>query len=1481
MLFSTSINFDVSVAEVFGTLAWGGRLVMVENALELASVAEPVVHASMVPTAAAELLRAGGIPASVRTLNLGGEALPADLAQALYALPTVGKVGNLYGPTEDTTYSTYSVVAKGGTQVFVGRPVANTGALVLDAELEPAPLGVIGELYLAGDGLSRGYAGRPDMTAERYLPNPYGPAGSRMYRVMDRVRWRPDGELEYFGRTDFQVKVRGFRIELGEIETALRSHPAVREAVALVREDEPGERRIVAYVVPADGAAPDAADLRAHLRERVPEYMLPAAFVVLDALPQTPNGKTDRRALPAPEAAGAGAGRHTAPRTPTEEVLAGIYADVLGAARVDAHADFFDLGGHSLLATRAVARAREAFGVDVELGLLFEAPSVAGLAARVDALLREGAGTQAPPIVPVPRDGELPLSFAQQRLWFIDQLQPGSAAYNIPFALRVRGPLDAAALERALGELVRRHEALRTTFASTGGRAVQVIHPAGAFTLPRLDLAGRPEAEREAELRRRVDADEATPFDLSAGPLLRALLVRLADEEHALLVNMHHIVADAWSVDVMVSEVAELYGAFREGRPSPLPELPVQYADFAAWQRAWLTGGVLDAQLGWWRERLAGAPPLLALPADRPRPRLAGPGGSRTPLEIPRDTADALRALARREGATLYMTLMAGWQALLGRHAGQTDVVVGMPVAGRNRAETERLIGFFVNTLVIRTDLADDPDARALVRRVRGTTLGAHQHQDVPFERLVEELGVERSLDHTPLFQVVFNLRNSEGGGARLAGAELEGIEGSGGAAKFDLTLTVADDGRDLAGSLGFRTDLFDAATMERLVAHFLRLLRGMTESPEVPLSTLPILDAAERRQVLEGLNDTRRDYPADLLAHDLFAAQARRTPHAPAVSFRGETVSYAELDARSARLANHLRGLGVRPETRVGVCLERTPELVVALLGVLRAGGAYVPLDPAYPRERLGWMQEDARVSLVLTSAALAGVLPAGTRALALDAVRSDVESEPAEVPETGVLPENLSHVIFTSGSTGRPKGVMIRHASVVVLLHWLRENVSDEERASVLFSTSINFDVSVAEVFGTLAWGGKLVLVENALELASVAEPVVHASMVPTAAAELLRTGGIPASVRTLNLGGEALPSDLAQALYALPTVGKVGNLYGPTEDTTYSTYSVVAKGATQVFVGRPVANTRALVLDAELEPVPLGVAGELYLAGDGLSRGYASGPDLTAERYLPNPHGEPGSRMYRVMDRVRWRPDGELEYFGRTDFQVKVRGFRIEPGEIETALRGLPGVRDAVVVVREDTPGNRRLVAYFTAAPGAPAPAAGDLRARLRDAVPEHMMPSAFVALEALPMTPNGKIDRRALPVPEGRPEGGEEYVAPRTPTEEALAAIWSELLEIPRVGANDNFFDLGGHSLLVVQLHARLRDTLAPALSVADLFGIRTLADLARQVDALRGAEGDGPSTEETLNRADTRRSRLARQRSARAGRQSAEDDADDE
>ncbi|HEV2734381.1 MAG TPA: amino acid adenylation domain-containing protein, partial [Longimicrobiaceae bacterium] len=720
--------------------------------------------------------------------------------------------------------------------------------------------------------------------------------------------------------------------------------------------------------------------------------------------------------------------------------------------------------------------------------------------------------------------------------------------------------------------------------------------------------------------------------------------------------------------------------------------------------------------------------------------------------------------------------------------------------------------------------------------RVRERVLEAHAHQDLPFERLVDELSVERSRAHSPLFQAMFSFSaaRAEGDGLDLGGVEVEPLGAPGGTEKFDLTLGVADAGERLAGSLSYRTDLWEGATMERMAGHLTALLDGLARSPELPVAELPLLGDAERARVMTEWNATERPYPAGPRVHDLFQAQAARTPDAVAVSWRGERTTYAGLDRRANRLASALRRRGVRPEVRVGVCMSRTPELLVAVLAVLKAGGAYVPLDPAYPPERLGYMVEDAGISLVLTEWRLIGSLPESVAGvLAVDQARDAIAAEPDTAPESGVLPENLSHVIFTSGSTGRPKGVMIRHSSTVALLHWLRENVSDEERSSVLFSTSINFDVSVAEIFGTLAWGGRLVLVENALELAELTEPVVHASMVPSAAAELLRSGGIPASVRTLNLGGEALPAPLAQGLYALGTVERVGNLYGPTEDTTYSTYSLVEKGGAGVFVGRPVANTRAYVLDRRLQPVPGGVVGELYLAGDKLARGYAARPELTAERFLPDPFGAPGSRMYRVMDRVRWRADGELEYLGRTDFQVKVRGFRIELGEVEAALGRHPAVRESVAVVREDAPGDRRIVAYVTAAGDAEITPAG-LREHAGRHLPEYMVPSAVVVLEGFPLSPNGKIDRRALPAP-GRAEGGEGgYLPPRDTLELALARIWEEVLEAERVGVRDGFFALGGHSLLAVRLMARVEQATGVRLPLATLFSASTVEQLAAEL-----------------------------------------------
>ncbi|MEW5926813.1 MAG: amino acid adenylation domain-containing protein [Gemmatimonadota bacterium] len=1504
VLASTSTSFDVSVAEIWGTLCWGGRLLLAENALSLAEMEDAgVVLATMVPTAAAELLRTGAVPPSVRAFNLAGEALPESLARGLYDLGTVETVRNLYGPTEDTTYSTYSLVPRGAERVAIGRPIANSRAYVLDGALAPVPAGIPGELYLAGDGTARGYASRPDLTAERFLPDPFGPPGSRMYRVMDRARWTDAGELVYLGRTDTQVKVRGFRIELGEIESVLLAHPAVRAAVALAREDAPGERRLVAYVVP-EGAAPDADALRAHLRERLPAYMLPAAFVVLDALPLTPSGKLDRRALPAPDFAAAE--RYAAPATPVEEVLAGIWAEILRADRVGVRETFFELGGHSLLAIRVVSRVRDALGVELPLRALFEAPTVAELAARVEALRRAELPVL-PPVVPVECSGPLPLSFAQERLWFLDRLEPGSAFYNIPAALRMGGDLDLPALESALGEIVRRHEALRTVFAEVDGAPAQAVVPFGGFALAVEDLSRLGEGEREAEAGRRAAADAARPFDLARGPLFRAALLRLADDDHVLLLCLHHAVSDAWSLDVLFRELSALYGAYREGGESPLPELPVQYADFAVWQREQLRGEALERQLAWWRERLAGAPALLELPTDRPRPPVQTYRGATERVELSAELLDRLQALARGEGATLFMTLLAAWQALLARYAGTEDVVVGSPIAGRTRRETEGLIGFFLNTLVLRTDLGGDPSFREVLRRVREATLGAYEHQEVPFERLVEELQPERSLGHAPLFQVMLVLQEPERAGGGLPGLELSRVGAAGGTAKFDLTLALARHPGGLTGTLEYATDLFERATARRMIAHLGRVLEQATADPDARLADLDLLGDAERAQVIDGWNRTEAEYPADRCIHHLFEEQAARTPDAVAVVSAEGTLTYRELDERADRLARHLAGLGVVPDARAALCLERGHATMVALLGILKAGGACVPLDPSYPSERLAHMLEDSAARVLVTQRSLVDRLPEfGGETVLFDGTPGEHDTaaltprpplpmlgegeqdgvsvehsaegretlpqnwgrvaslsepgggDPADASRVSVSPDSLAYVVFTSGSTGRPKGVAMPHRPLVSLLEWQRRDWRAPGAATTLQFAPVSFDVSFQEIFSCWASGGRVVLISEELRydpaglLEVVEREGVERLFMPSVALQHLAEaaearGLVPSRLREVVTAGEQLRVTEPLRRWLAAVGAPLHNQYGPSE--THVATALALEGDPAAWpllpaIGAPVANARCYVLDGGLRPAPVGVPGELYLGGACVARGYLGRPDLTAERFLPDPFAaEPGARVYRTGDRARWLADGNLEFLGRADEQVKLRGFRIEPGEVEAALEAQPGVREAVVVVREDVPGERRLVAYVVADEGAEADAAA-LKAGLAGRLPEYMVPSAFVALERLPLTPSGKVARRALPAPE--PAVAEEaYVAPRLPLEQTVAAIWVSVLGLERVGVNLNFFDLGGHSLLLARVQAKLRDALGREVPIVDLFRFPTVASLAAHLGGETAAEEPRP------------------------------------
>jgi amino acid adenylation domain-containing protein len=1277
----------------------------------------------------------------------------------------------------------------------------------------------------------------------------------------------------------------------------------------------PGQPALVGYVA---AAGTDAAELRAWVGRTLPEHMVPAAVVVLETLPLTPNGKVDRAALPDPEWTPGDA--YVAPRTPDEEIVAGILAELLGVERVGAHDDFFALGGHSLLATRVVSRVRAVLGSELPLRAVFEAPTAAGIAERV----RQHRGEAAPPVVPVPRDGPLPLSFSQERLWFMDRMEPVNAHHNIAFALRLEGALDARALRGTLAEIVRRHESLRTVFREVDGLPAQVVLPPAALRLPCVELGALPEPAREAAMQGLALAEMRRPTDLEGGPLARATLVRMGPEHHALVLMIHHSVADAWSFGVLYRELGALYTARVRGESSPLAPLPVQYGDYAAWQRAWLTGETLERQLGFWRDRLAGAPALLDLPTDRPRPALQTHRAATYHAGVSAETAARLRALDRREGVTPFMTFLAALCVLLRRRSGQDDVVVGTPIAGRTRAETEGLIGFFVNMLALRTELGGDPGFRELLGRVRETTLGAYSHQDVPFERLLEELKVQRSLAHSSVYQVMLVLHNAELEPPRLPGVRATGIPVQAQATPFDLSLVVAEepDGR-VRTSFTYNADLFDEATIASFGAQLAAILEDAAADPERPLSRLaPVLDE-ERALQVERWNATARALPSERPVHDLVREAALRAPDAPAVMQEGAgTLTHAELDRRADALAARLAALGVGPETRVALCLERSPEMLVAVIAVLKAGGCYVPVDPAYPADRIRYMLDDSGARVLLTQQRLVGALPAfGGEIVVCDGTplppapspaRGEVENDSAEAgfgasdqaltprPPLPILgegehggvsvehsaegqetlsqnwervaslsepgeglpadAENAAYVIYTSGSTGRPKGVVVPHralanyAAAAVKLY----GITPADR--VLQFASLSFDASAEEIYPALLGGASLVLrTEEMLTDAATffrrcAEWGVTVLDLPTAywhelVAELERGAvRLPDAVRLVIIGGErALPERVAAWRRGVGDGVRLVNTYGPTEATVVATLAelqgreeaplLADQPLPPVPIGGPVPNGRAYVLDGEMRPLPIGARGELYVGGTGVARGYLGRPELTAERFVPDPFSaEPGARLYRTGDVVRWRRTGELEFVGRADDQVKVRGFRIELGEIEGVLLRHPAVRDAVVAAREDEPGRTRLVGYVVAAASDRAPSVAELRAHLKAELPEHMVPAAFVVLDALPKTGSGKVDRRALPAPDAPTVPAESYVAPETEAERRLAEIWAEVLKVERVGTRDDFFALGGHSLLATQVISRVRQAFGAELPLRAVFERPTVGELAALLPA---------------------------------------------
>jgi amino acid adenylation domain-containing protein len=1453
-----SYAFDFSVWEIWGALLYGGRLVVVPFEVSRDPARfhallrdERVTVLNQTPSAFRQLIRADDDAAAagdtadlaLRYVIFGGEALdPASLR------PWVDRRGadrprlvNMYGITETTVHVTWRVISeddvRGGSASPIGVPIPDLSVHLLDRRGRIVPIGLAGEMYVGGGGVARGYLHRPELTARRFVPDPFSDkVADRLYRSGDLARRRADGSLEFLGRADDQVKVRGFRIELGEIESVLLEHPAVREAVVLAR-GAGDDRRLVAWTVAS--AEVTAAELRAHLLAHLPEYMVPSAFVLMDRLPLTRNGKTDRRALPEPDAADVAGAEYVAPRTQTQQVIAALWEQLLGVERVGATDRFFDLGGQSLLATRAVSRVREALGVEVPVRAVFEHAALESFAAEVDRLLRAATGVEAPPIRPADRSRELPLSFAQERLWFIDRLEPGNPVYNMPFPVRMRGPLDVPALERAIGQVVRRHEVLRTRLETVDGHPVQRIEPAVDWHLPVDPMDGEMTDDgREAELARRVAEWARMPFDLERGPLFRARLLRMDAADHVLLVGMHHVASDGWSMNVFWHELAALYRAFAAGQPSPLPRLPIQYADFAVWQREWLRGEALDRQVAWWRAHLAGAPALLELPTDRPRPAVQSYRGDALLFAIPSEVAEPVRVVARRAGATLFMALLSAWQVLLSRWSGQDDVVVGTPVAGRTRGETEGLIGFFVNTLAVRGDLSGDPTFLALLARVREAALGAFAHQDLPFERLVQELQPERSLGHAPLFQAMLTLQNVPDTGEESFADELtlEGVGGGGGVAKVDISLQVAeaDDG-GLHVALEWAADLWDRATMERMAGHFVSFMRAAAEQPDAPVSALTMMDAEERGAVLSLGVGLAQAYGDDLV-HRRFAAQAARAPDAVALSYPGGTMTYGQLDRRANALAHRLRGLGVGPEVRVGLHLERGPGMVAAILGVLKAGGAYLPLDPAYPAERLSYMLGDSGATVLLTQAGRAELpVPPGVAVVALD----DAAEEREDAPQGGEAGGNLAYVLYTSGSTGRPKGVAVEHAPLAAYLAWATRTYPGRNSA---VHSSLSFDLTVTSLFVPLLTGGSVELVEEADAVEMLGrrltrdEPYAMLKLTPThlrvLGDRLPEAGG---GAECLVVGGEALLGEALRPWRERYPSTTLVNEYGPTETVVgccidVRTLGDVADG--RIPIGRAAPNIRLYVLDGRMQPVPVGVPGELYIGGAQVARGYLGRPALTADRFVPDPLGaDAGARMYRTGDRVLWRADGALDYLGRLDEQVKVRGFRIELGEIEGALRRHPAVADCAVVVREDVPGDARIVAYVAG------PATADeLRAHLRGTLPDYMVPGAFVAVDALPLTPNGKLDRRALPAPD-LAAAADRYVAPRTPVEEVLASLWTDVLRVERVGVHDRFFDLGGHSLLATRLCSGVRERLGVEVPVRAVFEHPSLEAFAGEVDRL--------------------------------------------
>lgn len=1463
LLAVTTLSFDIAGLEIYLPLIVGARLVLASREVAtdgqrlgrlLQSSNATVMQAT--PATWRMLLASGWAGKADLQVLCGGEALARELAQQLVV--KVASLWNLYGPTETTIWSALSRIEAGQEAVTLGQPIANTQIYLLDSRRRLVPLGVPGEIYIGGAGLARGYLYRPELTDERFANNPFSAVpGAKLYKTGDLGRRLADGTIEFLGRSDYQVKIRGFRIELGEIEEVLAKYPGVAVAVVVACRDTPGENteshdadaRLVAYIQADTNSAPTSEELRSYLRTRLPDYMVPSLFVFLDAMPLTANGKIDRKALPVPSCdVTVGVAAFVAPRNEVEKNLANIWRAVLKREQIGVYDNFFELGGHSLLAMQVIFRIRAQFHVELPIRFLLENPTVADLSEKLCA----GDSAHSLPAIEARRElGPLPLSFAQQRLWFLDHFEPDSALYNIPLALRLKGPLDPDLLARSINAIRQRHETLRACFQAGESQPRQTIHPHSEIALPVVDLAHFAETKREEELQHLAAAEAKLPFNLAQNPLLRMRLLRLHEEDHVLLLTLHHIAADGWSLRIFFRELAACYRAFSKEQAPALSALPIQYGDYAVWQREHLQGEVIESQLAYWKKQLSNLT-RLALATDRPRPSVRSYRGALYKWTIPNELFERVKTLSAQQGVSPFMTLLAAFHALLYRYSGQVDIAVGSPVAGRTRSETKDLIGVFINTLVLRADLSGEPTFCELLGRVRDMALAAFANQDLPFEKLVDTIEPGRDLSIAPLFQVMFVLQENPLASLDLPGVSVEDLESHSGQSKFDLTMSLQQESTELKGWLEYNSDLFDQATMARMAEHYGTLLQSIVAAPDGRITALTMLSEEEKAQLLDYSRPAIDRFPHNRCLHQLFEDQAARTPETVAVVCNGVSLSYHELNVRANRLARRLKQAGAGADVLVGLCAARSVELVVGMLAILKAGSAYLPLDPNYPQERLQFMLEDADVKCLLADRNNVKVCGPGTNLNILAIDRDDLSASFASAAEEnnlacGAKPDNLAYVIYTSGSTGKPKGTLISHYNVVRLFQatqsWFHFNAGD---VWTLFH-SYAFDFSVWEIWGALLYGGKLVVVPHDVsrapeEFAALIKEhgVTVLNQTPSAFRPLMaslsaqiRPDEMP--LRQVIFGGEALEFQSLQPWfdYYGDERPQLINMYGITETTVHVTYRRVVKkdlGATaSSHIGKAIPDLGVYLLDGHRQLVPVGIPGELHISGAGVARGYLRRDELTAQRFVTNPFSnDPEAKLYRSGDLARRLPNGDLEYLGRIDHQVKIRGFRIELGEIEAALHQQVGVQDAAVIAREDSPGDKRLVGYFVSDKKVKPEV---LRERMRALLPDHMVPSALVPLETLPLTANGKLDRKALPAPDPqRNELRNAYLPPSSEKERVLCEIWRSVLGVSRVGTADNFFELGGDSILSIQAITRARQA-GFNLATRDLFKHPTVAALA--------------------------------------------------